>query len=62
MLRFLVLRFPLASKRKLCVLTHLRLMFSFYAPWKHQKTFDYMMFSGSMKGKYYLEMGYTQTD
>ena len=52
MLRFLALRFPLASKRKLCVLTHLRLMFSFYEPWKHQNTFDYMMFSGVMKGKY----------
>ena len=31
-------------------------MFPFYTPWKHQKTFSLLVFSGGMKWEYWPEM------
>ena len=39
--------------------THLRTMFIFYIPWKHQKTSDFLIFSGGrgLKREKWDEMG-----
>ena len=31
-------------------------MFSFYTPWKHQKTFGFLVFSGDVKLDHWPEM------
>ena len=38
-------------------LTHFRPMFPFCSPWKHQKTFGLLVFSGGIKWEHWLEMG-----
>ena len=38
-------------------LTRFRRMFPFYIPWKHQKTKGFLLFSGGIKWKHWLEMG-----
>ena len=37
-------------------LTHFRPMFPFYTPWKHQKTFGFLVFSGGIKWEHWPEM------
>ena len=32
-------------------------MFPFYNPWKHQKTKDFLVFSGGIKWEHWPEMG-----
>ena len=38
-------------------LTHFWPMFSFYTPWKHQKTSGFLVFSGGIKWEHWREMG-----
>ena len=40
-------------------LTHFWPMFPFYPPLKHQKTFDFLVFSGGIKWEHWPEMGQT---
>ena len=39
------------------LLTYFRWMFLFYMLWKHQKTFSFLVFSGSIKWKHLPELG-----
>ena len=39
-------------------LTHFRPMFHFYAPWKLQKTFGFLTFSGGIEIKHWTKMDY----
>ena len=39
-------------------LTHICPIFSFYTPWKQQKTFGFLVFSRGVKWEYWPEMGY----
>ena len=32
-------------------------MFPFYTPWKHPKTFSFLVFSGDIKWEHWSEMG-----
>ena len=38
-------------------LTYFGSMFSFYTPWKHQKTFGFLVISGGIKWEHWPEMG-----
>ena len=38
-------------------LTHFKPLVSFYTPWKHQKTFGFIMFSGGIETDQCFEMG-----
>ena len=38
-------------------ITHSLPMFSFYTPWKHQKTLGFPVFSGGTKWEHWSEMG-----
>ena len=38
-------------------LAHFWRMLLFYTPWKHQKTFGFLVFSGSIKREHWPEMG-----
>ena len=40
-------------------LTHFRPMFPFNTPWKHQKTFDFLVFSKGIKWEHWSEVGET---
>ena len=40
-----------------CFLTHFMPLISFYTPWKHQKTSDFLMFSGGIERDQWDEMG-----
>ena len=39
-------------------LTHFKSLVSFYIPWKHQKTFGFLMFSGGLERDQWHEMDY----
>ena len=39
------------------LITHFRPMFPFYTPWKRQKTFDFLTFSGGIEREHWPEMG-----
>ena len=39
------------------LLTHFRSMFPFYTPWKRQKTFGFLTFSGGIESEHWPEMG-----
>ena len=39
-----------------CQLTHFKVMFHFYTPWKCQKTIGFLTFSGSIESKHCFEM------
>ena len=39
------------------ILTHFMPLISFYTPWKHQKTYGCLMFSGDIERDQWHEMG-----
>ena len=38
-------------------LTHFKSMFYFYTPWKSQKTFGFLVFSGGKEMEHWVKMG-----
>ena len=45
------------KKRRPHLLTHISPMFHFYTPWKCQKTFDFLIFSGGAEVEHWAELG-----
>ena len=51
-------KFSLVHSWKLClILTHFSPVSHFYTPWKHQKTFGFLTFSGSIEMWHWIKMG-----
>ena len=46
-----------ASSFPKATLTHFQPLFHFYTPWKHKKTFAFLMFSGGIEVEHWLKMG-----
>ena len=46
----------ISLKEALHCLTHFQPMFHLYTPWKHQKMYGFLMFSGSIEVEHWLKM------
>ena len=52
-----IIKINVASILCCIFLTHFNPMFRFYIPWKHQKTFSFLPFSGDIKMEHWAKIG-----
>ena len=48
--------FALWSKESIATLTYFQQLFHFYTPWKHQKAYGFLIFSGGIEVEHWLKI------